>query len=96
MIVITLRKLSVLPHIIILDSVTSTVPTSMVEAIYSEVQFEREQLASSTGEDISDQVYIINCVSLLVPSTPPPITLLKLILIGVGDIIVRVSTQGTY
>ena len=86
MIVITLRKLSVLPHIIILDSVTSSVPTSLIEAIYSEVPFEREQLASSNGEDISDQV------SLLIP--PTPITLLKLILVGVGDINVRVSTQG--
>ena len=57
---ITLRKLSVLPHIIILDSATSCVPTSTIETIHSEVPFERKQLASSTGEDISDQVYIMH------------------------------------
>ena len=47
LIVMTLRKLSVLPHIIILDSVTSCVPISVIETVYSEVPFEREQLASS-------------------------------------------------
>ena len=29
----------------------------MIEAVYSQIPFEREQLASSKGEDISDQVY---------------------------------------
>lgn len=57
LIMVTLRKLSVLPRIVILDSATSRVPTSMIETIHSRIPFEREQLASSNGEDISDQVY---------------------------------------
>ena len=59
LIMITLRKLSMLPNIIILDSATSCFPTSVIESIHSRVPFERKQLASSTGEDISDQVCIM-------------------------------------
>lgn len=57
---IILRKLSVLPHMVILDSVSSSVTTSMIETVYSQISFEREQLATSKGEDISDQVHIKN------------------------------------
>ena len=49
-----------LPHMVILDSVSSSVTTSMIETVYSQISFEREQLATSKGEDISDQVHIKN------------------------------------
>ena len=87
LIVMTLTKLSVLPHIIILDSATSCVPISVIETVYSEVPFEREQLASSNGRDLSDQVYNMHQLNLY--------TYPHYIDIGVGDAIVHVPTQAT-
>ena len=64
MTMIYMKKLYVQSDIIILDYVISSVPTVMIESVHSQIPFERDQLASSKGEDISDEVHIVYLVHL--------------------------------